>query len=146
MTREEVRAFIKSGFEALSKVVPFGNGRLTEFNSHRSNTYPSGWLESLSATTALTESNLPYDDWNIVIHIAEKDFAGSKPEQYEAIVDRCDLIAQQLVKKYNAIVTGYKLVTLSSIERNPFIHKQADDTTGVILSFTLTAPDTTNVC
>lgn len=145
MTRAEVRIFIESGIEALTPVIQFGNGRITEFNSDRSKEYPFAWLESLKTSTTLVNS-VPFDDWEVNIHIAKKDKADSSPTEYEAIVDECDMIAQSLVKKYNDVVTGYKLVELSGINREPFIKKHADETTGVILSFTLKAPDKTDVC
>lgn len=146
MKRSEVRDFIESGVEALSPSMPFNSGRITEFNSARDNEYPFVWLESLSTDTEILEQGLPYDNWQIVIHIAKKDTRGSSPKEYEAVVDSCDEIGQQLVKQYNNLVTGYSLVTLEGVTRDPFIHKQADDTSGVILSFTLRAPDTTNLC
>lgn len=146
MKRSEVRTFIESGVEALTPAIGFNSGRISEFNSVRSNDYPFVWLESLSAGVELTDQGLPYDGWNIAIHIAKKDAAGSKPEEYERIVDECDYIGQQLVKQYNNLVTGYATVTLDNISRDPFIHRHADDLTGIILSFTLNAPDTTNLC
>jgi len=99
MTRAEVRAFIESGIDNLNQsgeVIQFNSGRITEFNSPRSNVYPFCWLESLSTDTDLINS-LPFDNWQIVIHVAAKDSQDSKAEQYEAIVDSCDVIAQKLV-------------------------------------------------
>jgi len=148
MTRAEVRAFVESGIDNLNQsgeVIQFGSGRITEFNSTRSNIYPFCWLESLSVDTDLINS-MPFDNWNIVIHVAAKDAQDSSADQYETIVDTCDVIAQKLVKKYNDVVSGYKLVTLSGINREPFIKKHADNTSGVILSFTLISPDQTNLC
>lgn len=146
MKRSEVRDFIEAGVDALTPAIGFNSGRISEFNSVRSNDYPFVWLESLSSGVELLDSGLPYDGWNIAIHIAKKDAAGSKPEEYERIVDECDYIGQQLVKQYNNIVSGYTTVTLDNISRDPFIHRHADDLTGIILSFTLNAPDTTNLC
>lgn len=146
MTREEVRAFIKSGVDALDQTIDFNSGRVTEFNSERSNEYPFIWLDSLSADVDILSTGLPYDNWQIVLRIAKKDARGSKPQEYECIVDSCDLIAQKLVKQYNNIVSGFTLVTLLNVTRQPLIHKNADDITGIILSFTLQAPDTTNLC
>lgn len=146
MKRSEVREFIESGVEALTPAIGFNSGRISEFNSERGNDYPFVWLESLSAGVELLDSGLPYDGWNIAIHIAKKDAAGSKPEEYERIVDECDYIGQQLVKQYNNLITGNHLVTLESISRDPFIHRHADDLTGIILSFTLNTPDATNLC
>lgn len=148
MTRSEVRDFIESGVTLLNEAgtyLEFGNGRVTELNSNRSNTYPKVWLDPLTVSTDLVNS-MPFDNWDIVLRIAGKDAQDSKPEQYEAIVDTCDEIAQKLVKKYNDVASGYKLVTISGITREPFIKKQADNTSGVILSFTLTSPDSTNLC
>ena len=148
MTRSEVRDFIESGVTLLNEAgtsLEFGNGRLSELNSNRSNNYPKAWLDPLNVSTDLINS-MPFDNWAIVLRVAKLDAADSKPEQYEAIVDTCDAIAQSLVKKYNDVASGYKLVTISDIAREPFIKRQADNTSGVILSFTLTAPDTTNLC
>jgi hypothetical protein len=145
VTRTEVREFVKAGAEALEKKVSFGSGRITELNSTRSNVYPFVWLESLSTDPILVNS-VPFDGWNIKIHIAMKDAAGSSPEEYEAIVDKCDLIGQKLMLQYNTIIEGYATSTIDGISRVPFIHKQADDTSGIILSFTLNAPDLTSIC
>lgn len=148
MKRAEVRAFIESGITAINadgNNIAFNSGRITEFNSNRSNTYPYVWLESLSVDNDLLNS-LPINNWNIAIHVAKKDHIDSKPEQYEVIIDDCDLIAQKLIKKYNDVVSGYKLITITGSSREPFIKKHADLTTGVVLSFVLNDPDTTNLC
>lgn len=146
MTRTEVRALIKSAVDALTQAVQFNSGRISEFNSERSNTYPYIWLEPLSVGTELNTNQMPIDEWNCILHVANKDAAGAKPEEYEGIVDQCDNIAQKFIHKLNAEVSGYKLITLTSIQREPFIHKHADDVSGVMVSFTLTIPDSTNVC
>lgn len=146
MTRAEVRTFIESGFEALSQNMPFGSGRITEFNSNRSNEYPCGWLESLSTGTTIFPSQAPIDNWNIVIHVAKLAKADFVEKQYEAMCDECDLIAQELVKKYNAVVNNSKLITMSGVTREPFIKQHADCLAGVILRFTLTTPDKTSFC
>lgn len=149
MTRAQVRSFIESGIEELSQQLSFGSGRISEFNSDRGHTYPTAWLDPLSNNPTLPNgqgSVTPQDNWNVVIHIAKKDKMDSTPEQYEAIVDECDSIGQQLQKKYNDEVEGFNLVTLGAVSREPFIKKHADCTTGIILSFTLSGPDTTNLC
>lgn len=146
MKRSEVRAFIESGVTALGDAFKFGNGRITEFNKDRAKEYPFIWLESLEVDTDLMETGTPFDSWRIALHVAQKDQPDSIQDQYEPIVDQCDEFAQQLIKQYNALVSGYHLVTLAGIQRVPFIHKHADDTSGVILTFVLRSPDTTNVC
>jgi hypothetical protein len=146
MKRTEVKEFIQSGIDELGIAIDFGTGRISEFNSDRSRTYPCIWMEPLETKVNISASGLPYDDWSVVLHIAKKDAADSKPEDYEALVDSCDEIAQQLAKKYNDIVSGYKTATLSGISRKPFIKKNADELSGVILSFSLKAPDSTNWC
>lgn len=144
MTRAEVRAFIEAGADSLN--IPFESGRVTEFNSARSNIYPFIYLISISTDTDIINNSLPYDNWNIEIHISKLDKADSSNGQYESLIDDCDVIAQKLALKYNQVVTGYKLVTIQSINRTPFIKKHADCLTGVILSFTLNSPDTTSYC
>lgn len=146
MKREEVRTLLENASKALSETVRFNSGRITEFNSNRSNEYPFIWLESLSRDTSFNDNQVPFDDWNVVLHFAKKDAAGSTPEQYEPIIDECDLLAKQFIYKLNHVLDGYKLITLSGINSEPFIHVHADDTTGVILSFTLNSVDKTDVC
>jgi len=147
MTRTEVREFIEAGVNALTPAVEFGSGLLTDFNSIRSHQYPSVWQAVKPVTPVIPfNSGAPTDRWDIELTIAQKDAMDSAPEQYEHIIDDCDLIAQKLVYKYRNIVSGYKLVTMESFKREPFVKKHADCLSGVTLTFTLVAPDTTNVC
>lgn len=145
MKRREVRLFLLDVINGASNA-KFNSGRITEFNSARDNEYPFVWLESLSTDTTLSDNKLPIDDWNIVLHIAKKDAPDSQPQQYEEIVDQCDEIAQLLVYEVNNVTSGYELIQLSGLSREPFIKKHADCTSGIILSFTMNIPDTTNVC
>lgn len=146
MKRNEVRDLIKAAVQAVKSSYRFNSGRPSEFNSNRSNEYPYLWLESLSRGTELSENQMPSDDWNCIIHIAKLDKSDSVSEEYEAIVDECDLIAKKVTYQLNQVISGHKLLTLSGINSDPFIKKHADCTTGVILSFTLTSPDKTDVC
>lgn len=145
MTRAQVRNFLGLGIDLLTDVT-YGTGRISEWNSNRSRVYPMAWIESLSVDTELANDVLPYDNWNISIHIAKKDAADSVEDEYEQLINDCDEMAQELIRYYNQVVSGYKLVNISGINRDPFIKKNADCLTGVILSFTLRAPDTTNLC
>lgn len=146
MKRNEVRDLIKAAVQAVKSSYRFNSGRPSEFNSNRSNEYPYVWLESLSRASEFNANQMPSDDWNCILHVANLDKVDSKADQYEAIVDQCDLIAKQIIYQLNQAVSGYKLITLSGINSEPFIKKHADNTTGVILSFTLTSPDQTDVC
>jgi len=146
MTRPEVRAFVRSGVDALSPSIRFNNGRISEFNSARDNEYPFVWMESLSVSREITGVGASPEDWAIVLHIAKKDVAGSSPEQYEAIVDECDAIAKLLTNQYNALLAASNTITIATVTRDPFIHKHADDTSGVILSFTLRTFDNSPIC
>lgn len=147
MKRSELRTLIGSAVDALTPTIRFNSGRITEFNSQRSNEYPYIWLEPLSVATELSvATQVPLDTWSCVLHIAKKDAIDSTPEQYEAVVDECDLIAQKLVYQINQVIEGYKLITLTGLTREPFIHKHADDVSGVIISFELSGIDQTNVC
>lgn len=146
MTRKEVRTLIEDAVNDLSQSVGFGSGRITEFNKARSNTYPFAWLESISDSPDLTTQNLPISNWDCSIHVAKKDSQGSSPEEYEDIIDDCDEIAKKIAVKINLSISGYKLITLSAQNFEPFVKKHADILTGVIYSFTLNIPDTTNRC
>lgn len=147
MKRSEVRAFLKSGVDALAQSIKFNAGRITEFNSNRSNTYPFIWLETLKSTPGINpDTGLTTENWAVALHIANKDSAGSLPEQYEAIVDECDYLGQQLTGQYTHSLATSKLMVLEGIDRDPFIHKHADDTTGIILTFTLIDFSPTDVC
>lgn len=156
MKRSEVRTFLKSGADAIP--VHFDAGRLTEFNSMKDKGYPFAWLETLEPASDFGGSGATLiDDWDVAIHIGKIDKLDSVQDQYEAIVDECDFIAQKLINQYNLILSEstaisqtlrdlYKLVSLSSFRREPFYKKHADVVTGVILTFNLNAPDKTNVC
>jgi hypothetical protein len=145
MTRTEVRNFLGSGIDLLTDVT-YGSGRISEWNSDRTRVYPMGWIAQINVSTDLANNVLPIDNWDVEVHLAQKDLQDSVEEEYEQIVDNCDYYAQQLIRYYNQVVSGYKLVTISGISRSRFVKKNADCLTGVILSFTLTAPDTTNLC
>jgi len=145
MKRSEVRNFINSGVAAITPQLEFGSGMLTDFNSERSNIYPKVWLESLEVDTVVP-SSAPVDTWPIKLYIAWKDQMDSKPEQYEDLVDKADFIAQKLIYQYRNVVTGYKLVEILADKREPWIKKNADCLTGVVLSFDLKATDATDVC
>lgn len=146
MTRKETRDLIDAGIQALGNQIQFNSGRISEFDSQTGKEYPFIWLESLSAATTVRINVAYTDDWDVKLHIAKKDQPGSSPEEYESIIDDCDYIAQQLTKQYMVLLASAGLVTISSTTRTPFIHKLADDTSGVVLAFKLTSPDTTNVC
>jgi len=139
MTRAEVKEFIQSGAELLQ--IPFDTGRISEFNSNRTNTYPFVFLETVSAQTTLTNS-LPTDTYAIKIHVLSKDWMDSSNQEYESLIDQADIVAQKLIKRYNDILSNYNLVTINSISRVPFIKKHADCLTGVLLSFNLLTQDT----
>ena len=157
MTRKQVREFLKAGADALT--MHFDAGRLTEFNKIADKGFPFTWVFELKAATEFGGSGAtPIDDWSINIRISKADTPDSIQDQYEEIIDDCDLFAQKLVGQYNLILSGsasvstdnqdlYKLITLSGINRDPF-HKQHANppTSGVDLSFNLNAPDKTDVC
>lgn len=146
MTRKEIRDLIESAVHETNSSYRFNSGRITEFNSNRSNDYPYLWLESLSRETDIDDQQRPFDNWNCIIHIANLDEPGSPPEIYEPIIDECDLIAKRFTYRLNQVVSGFKLITLSTLTAEPFHHLQADNTSGVILSFTLSMLDQTDVC
>lgn len=146
MNRSEVRAFIEEGVNQLVPAVEFQSGKLDDYNSYRSHTYPSVFFPLSTVSGSNPNSGAPQDEWPIELLIGKQDKLDSNPEAYEAIIDECDLVAQKLMYKYNRIVDGYKLVTLDGREREPFVKKLADCVTGVYLRFTIHAPDQTDVC
>lgn len=148
MKRSEVRTFIEAGITTLVESYAYGGGRISEWNSDRGRSYPMIWLDEQTfvANTSFVNFSLPLNGWEINLHIARKDAPDSIEDQYVPLIDACDLIAQKLMYNYNNIVSGYDNVTLTGISRTPFIKKNADCLTGVVLSFTLNAPDKTNLC
>lgn len=143
MKRQEIRAFIKAGVDALEPSVRFNSGKITSFNANRSNEYPFVWLESLRATNP---SEAPQQVWECVLHIAKLDKLDSKPEEYEALLDDCDYLAQLLVISYRNTITGWEKLVIGDSSREPFIKKHADDTTKVVLSFEITDFSPIDVC
>lgn len=147
MTRKEVRDFISEGIYQLNKSYGFNSGRITEFNSARDNEYPFLWMESLSSENTINQASLAqFRNWNVVIHIAKKDAQDSKAEEYEGLIDDCDALAYQLTKQLNHDIENSNLIQIESTTIEPFIKRHADNTTGVILSFTLIDFDSTDVC
>lgn len=148
MTRTEVREFLESGVRAINPQMPFGSGRITEWNSNRSNEYPGTWWESIAEddSVELSPTQLPIDSWPINLHIGKLDQADSLSTQYELIIDECYTIAQKLVRQYNQVVSGSSEASITGIGRKKFVKKHADCVSGVILSFTLSLPDKTNLC
>lgn len=146
MTRTEVRDFLKSGVDALVPALEFGSGLITDFNKKPDVTLPQVWQEAAPMDGANPVIGAPLDEWQIILWIVKLDKLGSSAAEYEAIVDECDLVAQKLIRQYDKIVSGYKLVTITSRRREPKIKKFANDMSGVLLTFTLNAPDKTNLC
>lgn len=145
MTRTEIRDFLQAGVNALTPVPEFGSGLVTDFNSIRSHEYPAVWQVVAQVTAEFTIS-APLDSWEIDLIVAQKDRMDSSPVEYEHIVDDCDLIAQKLIYQYRDQVSGYKLVTMTGVSREPFVKKYADCLSGVNLKFTLVVQNKTDVC
>lgn len=147
MKRSELRSFLETGVEAINPQMPFGSGRITEWNSNRNNEYPGVWYESVQPLDVeIVNFTLPSDNWPVRLHVGKLDAMDSSAAQYEQLIDDCDYIAQQLIRQYNQVVDNSNRVTITGITREPFIKKHADCVTGVILSFTLSIPDTTVLC
>lgn len=145
MKRSEVRTFIKEGVNAISPVLTFSEGQITDFNADVSRGLPTVHLVLEDNDTELSES-APSDTWKIKLLIANLDRMDSYSAVYEDIVDHCDEAAQKLIYKYRNVIDGYKLVTMDGINRKKFIKKYASCLTGIELTFNLHAPDKTNVC
>jgi hypothetical protein len=146
MKRGEVRSFLRSGVNALSPAPDFGSGRITEFNSLPNKKYPAVWQNVRPVDVDVPNNTSPLDEWDIELIIAQIDRQDSSTEEYEAIIDEADFIAQKLIYQYRNVTSGYKLIAIDSIKREPFVKKYADCLTGVMLSFTIRANDKTNVC
>lgn len=146
MKRSEIRDFLKAGVNALTPPPEFGSGRLSEFASLRSHTYPSVW-QNIKPVNVQIENIAPLDNWEIELTIAQLDKPDSTADQYEQIIDESDYIAQKLIYQYRNVTTGYKKLTISEVTRTPFVKKLSPDCiSGVVLAFTIVATDTTNVC
>lgn len=144
MTRKEIYLFVKSGVDRLKVQHGFGRGRLSEFSSKVNTDYPFVWFETSEMTTDLIENSLPMDNWQINLHIAKLDREDSSHDEYESLIDDCDEVGQSLAFLYNSIVADSNLLRIESIQRTPFIKKIANSVTGVLLSFSLVGPDSTD--
>lgn len=156
MKREEVRAFLKAGVDAVK--LSFDAGRLSEFNKVADKGFPFAWIYELQAASDFGGSGATLiDDWSVTIRIVKQDKADSIQDEYEHIIDDCDHIARQLIWQYNRILQTstsistanqniYKLITISQITRPPVIKWGADVMTGVDLVMNLNSPDKTDVC
>lgn len=143
MRREEVRAFLQSGVDALSPKISFNAGRVSEFASEKDKEFPYVWLETLKRNTPEAVFT---NTWDVVYYVAKLDKMDSLPVQYEALIDDCDYIAQQLEAQYKFVLNNNKL-TIGEVSTEPFIKKNTPDvTTGVTISFTITDFSPTPIC
>jgi hypothetical protein len=145
MKRSELRQFIKDGVNAITPVLTFSEGLVTEFNADMNRILPTVHHLLESNDTELTQS-APSDSWSIRLLIANLDKMDSTADIYEDIVDHCDEVAQKLIYKYRNVIEGYKQVTMDGISRKKFVKKYTSCLTGIELTFTIHAPDKTNVC
>ncbi len=147
MTRSQIRDFIRNGVNAMSPVLDYSEGQITDWNAQRSNQYPGVALVLEETDTDIPTTSTPSNDkWKIKLIIANKDALDSTTDVYESIVDSCDNIAQRLVYQYRNAISGYKLITMEGINRKKFIKKYADCLSGIELTFTISNQDQTNVC
>lgn len=146
MTRAQVSIFLYDGAKLLGNEFGFGIGRITEFNSNQQREMPYVWVEEIQDAPEFANGIIPFNNWQCTIHVAYLDKADSIETQYEQLVNDADLITRKLLKYYNDIVDGSKLVTLNGSGVRPFRKKHAQCLTGVILTFTLNMPDKTNLC
>lgn len=146
MKRSEVREFLKAGVDAITPVLEFGSGVISDFNIKPDKTLPQVWQELTPVSGTNPNSGSPLDDWEVRLWIMRLDKIDSAPDQYEPLIDQCDYVAQQLMDQYNRLVSGYKLVTLTRRIRTPQLKKFAACLTGVLLTFTINSPDKTDLC
>lgn len=151
MKRSEVRTFIKEGVNAITPVLTFSEGLISEFNADVNRQLPTVHLLLEENDTDLLETRggvamAPSDSWKIKLVIANIVRMDDVADVYEDIIDHCDLAAQKLIHKYRNTVDGYKLVTMDGVTRKKFVKRHATGLTGIELSFVIHAPDKTNVC
>ena len=146
MTRSELLTFIEAG---ASELVPYGyfdTGRNTSLNAVQDISYPYVWLVSPGTAPDLTDNLLLFDNWNVELHIGKQDKIDSVHGEYEAIVNECDMYARKLIQRYNQVIEGYATASISGLSIDPFIKQHSRCETGVVLSFTINAPDTSDLC
>lgn len=147
MKRQDVRSFIAAGVQELASNYPFNSGRYSEITQSANNSaHPFVWLESLSTGTTFSVNGSMGENWNIIIYIIDKDKIDSTPEQYEAIVDKCDFLGQQLIHILDQNLPDSHKMFLDAISREPHIKKFSTSSTGIILTFTLIDFSPANVC
>lgn len=149
MTRKETDDFIDSAVKLLAPKTTFGRGRVSEWNSRRDHVYPKVWRVTNDEDEVATEFSpqmTPIDSRSIELRIAFKDAHDSVEDQYENLVDLADRHAQRLLYALNQVVTSVPTALITGISRRAFIKKNADDVTGVILSFTIQSADLTSNC
>lgn len=147
MTRAEVRQFIEAGIDKLQRDIPFGFGRLTGFNSRLNKEMPYAWLESLNVSgDPPAHGGATIEAWAVALHIADQDKPDNLEEDSERLIDACDLLAQKLSQVYDKILEPSVWVVSSGARRTPFTKRHADCLSGVIFSFTLSAPQRRGFC
>lgn len=148
MKRSEIRDFLKNGVTKINPSLHFGSGRISEWVSAGNKNFKQVWWESnVEASVELANQTLPVTTHNIRLHIAGQDKADASATDYEAVIDDCDYIAQQLIYQYNQVIEDHAQVSIEGISREPFVKKYGNPVmSGVTLSFNLRGPDKTKLC
>lgn len=148
MKRSEVREFIRQGVVAVHEPdFSYTFGLLTEWDAKRDNIYPCIFNPSLEVSTSInTQSSPPFDSWQVQLYVVKKDRMDSVSDEYEPTIDECDLVAQKLMYQFRKIIDGYDLTMIVNSTRKPWIKKNADCCTGVLLEFIIENQDKTDVC
>lgn len=149
MTRKELSDFLEAGVKMLKPKTDFGRGRISEWNSGREHVYPKVWQitsQEDGVQTEFSPTMTPINNWPVELRLAVKDSQDSTESQYEDLVDEADRLAQRFMYALNILVASIPTVVINDISRTPFIKKNADDITGVILKFTIQATDLTSNC
>lgn len=151
MTRNELKDFIQLPINDLNPSVEYDCGRLTQLNQFLQKigitNFHFIWLVSPGTKPGYNDTmTVLFDNWTVQLHIGKLDKMDSSLEEYEAIIDECDMLARKLLNQYNLQLEESPHVTITGIGIDPFIKLHAVCSTGVILSFTLNAPDLTSLC
>ena len=146
MTRSELREFLASGVNALTPPPVFASGLYTFFNSNRDWEYPIVFQETAPVGTEYLQTGAPVDSWEVVLWVAKLTKVDAVPDDYEPLIDDCDLIAQKLIYQYRVKIAGYKNASITSAQREPFVKKNADCLAGVTIRFTVVSSNTENLC
>ena len=147
MSHRSVVALLEDTAKSLGDNIQFGYGRRSDFNLITNKRYTFIWAAELNASVSFAVNNTHnyQKRWNVTIYFSELDKPGSVETEYVVILNDLDILIDMFLNRLNdwsmKTTDTVGQITIQNINQRTNIKKDADITTGWIISFQLVTPD-----